>query len=140
MKKAVVLLTPLLLLIIGCTSIFHPKEVSDSDCRKLYYDYRTLVTKAIKNNNEANLKKITDEYISSTGRDIPLIIVYQKSSGKWNELLHISKDWRTFLPQVNHGITDKVNIYRGENYVLLESNQIRSSTYKDNIYIRMVIK
>ena len=143
MKIEFFLLPPLLLVVVGCTSMFQPKNMSDSDYRKLYYDYRTLVTKAIKNNNEANLEQITDEYISKRGNIFFSITVdHLTPSGKWKRLLYkrTSLEIRK-MAMINWGTTDKVNIYRGEGYVLLESNEIRQrSTYKDNIHIRMEIK
>jgi hypothetical protein len=142
MKIKLFLLASLLLVIIGCASVSQTKNMSDADYRKLYYDYRALVTKAIKNKNEPSIRQITDEYISKTGNKIFLIGVYQlDSSEKWDVLLYKTNPNEQFiLPAIHYAQSDKVNIYRGKGYVLLQSNEIRSSTYKDNICIKMAIK
>ncbi len=147
-KVKLFLLVPLLLLIMGCASTSNNMDspVADSPdalnkYQKLYYDYRALVTKAIKSNNETNLGQITDEYISKTGNNIFLITVSQlDSSGKWNVLLHKAASLRLLLPAVNYAYSDKVYIYRGKGYVMCESNKTRNHSYKDNIHIKMGIK
>ncbi len=142
MKKTVVLLTSLLLVIMGCASALQTKNMSDSDYRKLYYDYRALVTKAIKNNNEANLEQITNEYISKTGNIFYSITVSQlDSSGKWKVLLYKKTPLKIkSMASVHYASSDKAYIYRGEGYVLVESNKTRNHIYKDNIHIRMMVK
>jgi len=120
----------------ACSSIFQ-SNMSDADYRKLYYDYRALVTKAIKSKNEANLRKITDEYISKTGKNIFSIAVFE---GTRSVLQYRPTRVRILLPAVNYASSDKAHIYRGEGYVMCESNETRNHTYKDNIHIRMGFK
>lgn len=146
--KRTALLLPALLFLFGCTSSIFQTEMSDSDYRKLYYDYKALVVEATKNKNVANLQKITDEYISETGKDVFLISVSQlDSSGKWNVLLHNYRNVKRkdeimpiALPAIHYAHSDKVNVYRGKGFVLIETNEIKAYTYQDDIYIRIAIK
>ena len=142
MKVKLFLLAPLFLVIVGCSSIFQSKNMSDADYRKLYYNYRALVTKAIKSNNEANLEQITDEYISKKGNIFYSITVSQlQPSGEWKVLLYKKTPLQlSSMASVHYGFSDKAHIYRGKDFVLVESNKIRNHTYKDNIHIHMVIK
>jgi hypothetical protein len=107
---------------------------------KLYYDYRALVTATINNKNEANLSRITDEYISKTGKKIFLITVSKLDPlGKWKVLLHKTNPGTPKLPKIHYVSSKSVHIHKGKDFVLFESNKMNGS-YKDDIHIRIAIK
>ncbi len=151
MKAKLLLLVPLLFVIAGCAptsdSVVRPQNMSvadsaDAKYQKLYYDYRALVTETINSSNEANLSRITDEYISKTGKNIFLITVsHLEPSGKWNMLLHKTDPNTSIgLPKIHYKYSETVHIHKGKGFVLCESNKTRDRAYTDNIHIRMAIK
>lgn len=148
--KIKLLLMLLLILVAGCTTsskVTRPDNVpiadsADVDYQKLYYDYRALAVTAIKNNREANLDRITDEYIKKTENRIFLITVSKLDSlGKWNVLLHkTDPDTSIILPKIHYAYSERVHIHKEKGFVLCESNKTKNRTYRDNIHIRMAIK
>jgi hypothetical protein len=151
MKAKLLLLTLLFFVISGCVStndnVIRSQDTTvadptDAKYQKLYYDYRAQVTETINSNNKANLSRITDEYISKTGKGIFLITVSQLDpSGKWNVLLHkADPNMPTKLAAVHYARSESVHIRKMDDYVSCESNKTKNGTYKDNIHIRMAIK
>jgi len=118
------------------------EDYAAAEYQKLYYDYRALVTTAIKNNDQANLNRITDEYANKVGKDIFLVTISRlDSSGKWSVLLHkTDPNTHISLPKIHYAYSERVHIHKGKDFVLCESNKTENRTYADNIHIRMAIK
>ena len=141
MKSAMFLPGLLLFVLGGCK----PAGSADAECEKLYYDYRTLVTEAIKGNHEADLSRITDEYGKKAGRNIFSVRISKlDSSGKWSVLLdkkELSSGTTPLikLPNINWAPSDRVHVCLGNGYVLCESNRVNGA-YQDNTHIQMAIK
>ena len=150
MKTQLFLLSFLFFAVAGCAptsnSVVQPQDMpvadsADAKYQKLYYDYRALVTTTINSNDEANLGRVTDDYIRETGKSIFLITVSQLDpSGKWNVLLHkTAPDTSINLPKINYGGSQGVNIHNNTDFVLCESGRI-AGHYKNAIYIRIAVK
>jgi hypothetical protein len=141
MKSAMCLAGLLLIALGGCK----PAGSADAEYEKLYYDYRALVTEAIKGNHEADLSRITDDYGKKVGRDIFSVRISKlDSSGKWSVLLDKKESTNgttppIMLPNIHWASSDRVHVYRGEGYILCESNRV-NGTYQDNVHIRMAVK
>lgn len=150
MKAKLLLLALLLFVMVGCASthdsmVLHKNvpatDSADAEYQKLYYDYRALVTETINSNNEAHLGRITDEYISKTGKNIFLITISKlNASGKWNVLLRKTDPNTSIkLPKIHYASSRTVHIHEGKDFVLCESNKTAGS-YKNDIHIRIAIK
>lgn len=137
MKQSLILL---LFFIAGCL-LSADKEPTDTDYQKIYYDYRALVMAAVKNKEETMLPNITDKYARKKGVDFYLVTISKLNpKGKWEVLLRKTDPSVSINPpKINFAPSDKVYIYKGKNFVLLESNKI-DRKYKDNLHIRLVVK
>ncbi len=116
-------------------------EVANTEYQKLYRDYRSLVVAAIKNNEEANLSSITDEYAAKTGKKIfQARISRLDPSGKWRIVLYkTDPNMSIKLPIIHYASSKSVHVHRGKDFVSCESNKT-NGTYKDDIHIRIAIK
>lgn len=132
-----------LLIIIGSVATGSQPTENPDDQRdqKLFNGYRNVVMNAIAEHTETHLADLTKEYFVKAGKH-PILIRVSKmdESGNWQVLLQSTDpEDRTVLPKINWAETKKVNIYDGENYILMQSGKIDKRNYEDGLYITLAI-